>query len=169
MKSALAVFAALMCCATPAIAADPVPDLDFFEVALCGKGVPLDPDVFGDALRNAFEKLGEPDNLQDVQVYHLPQPISRDGYTTQSVGVIAAPNLAIIGVLFDGKIEGELAKHYDLSPSSDLPNAYFRQIPWSQKFQGESGANALLALSDEIMPGANKTFLGCAYGVDNVK
>ena len=168
MKSALAVFAALMCCAMPATAAA-APDFDFFDIALCGKGLPFDSEASATALEDAFRKLERDKDQRYMRVYHLPSPISRDGYTTQSVGVDMGDNGAfMIGVLLDGKIAGELAKRYDLAPSSKNPKAYVRQIPWPQEIMGVRGVNTLLA-SDDAGFKAGQTFLGCMYGVDDFK
>lgn len=157
-KIALIAAAIASGCA-PAMAAAP----DFFAAALCQ---PPYTTANATELYEAAEKLAEPDtSTLGAAIYRLPQPIERDGFTTQEV-VFAGMS---VGVLLDGPVASELARRYGLSPEeSHLLGAstlgFARVLPDNQQALKDLGLISIVAREGPAMEG--KTLLACEFVSD---
>lgn len=146
--------------ATPAPAEDAPPLSAFFDAALCQPPYSTDRAT---ALYEAAEKLAKPDQSSlGAAIYHLPTPISRDGFTTQDV---LFGNMTI-GVLVDGNVADQLAKRYKLTPEkSDLfgtsPKGFSRLLPDDQQGMKEMGLISVVAREGDALNG--KTLLACEF------
>ena len=83
---------------------------DIFNAALCNP--PFTSDLM-DAIYN-IAKAADPkpdESMLGAAVYRLPEPIHRDGFTTQQVVFVSTG----IGVLVDGEVADQLAKRYQLT------------------------------------------------------
>ncbi len=152
-----AAFLALMP-AGPALAAEADPD--FFAAALCQPPYSMDSAT---RLYEAAEKLAKPDTSGlGAAIYHLPAPISQDGFVTQDV-VFAGSS---VGVLLEGQVAAQAAERYHLSPeASHLFGAstlgFARQLPDDQQGMAELGLISMIAREGPAMNG--KTLLACEF------
>ncbi|MBO9724106.1 MAG: hypothetical protein J7530_07010 [Novosphingobium sp.] len=153
------VAAALASGSAPAMAAAP----DFFAAALCQ---PPYTTANATELYEAAEKLAQPDtSTLGAAIYRLPQPIERDGFTTQEV-VFAGMS---VGVLLDGPVAAELARRYGLAPEeSHLLGAstlgFARVLSDDQQALKDLGLISIVAREGPAMEG--KTLLACEFVSD---
>jgi len=144
--------------AGPALAAGEEPD--FFAAALCQPPYSTETAT---RLYEAAEKLVKPDTSGlGAAIYHLPAPISRDGFVTQDV-VFAGTS---VGVLLQGKVAAQAAERYHLEPeASHLFGAstlgFARQLPDDQQEMSELGLISVIAREGPAMDG--KTLLACEF------
>ncbi|AOH84848.1 hypothetical protein AWL63_13615 [Sphingomonas panacis] len=141
----------------PLLAADrPAPD--FFAAAVCEPPYSV---AEATALYEAAEKLGKPDTSSlGAAIYHLPTPISRDGFTTREV-VFAG---SAIGVLIDGNVADSLAAQYRLAPEKShvmgtSTKGFARLLPDAQQAMKGLGLISIVAREGAAMK--DKTLLAC--------
>lgn len=155
------IAAAMASGSAPAIAADAAPD--FFAAALCQ---PPYTTANATELYEAAEKLAQPDtSTLGAAIYRLPEPIEKDGFTTQDV-VFAGMS---VGVLLDGPVAAELARRYGLSPEkSHLLGAstlgFSRVLPDDEQALKDLGLISIVAREGPAMEG--KTLLACEFVSD---
>lgn len=140
-----------------AVAAKNVPPSMFFDAAICK---PPYSSRHAEYIYTAMEKLGKPDTSSGAAVFHLPAPITKDGFTAQNV-VFAS---STIGVLVEGNVAEKLAKHYRLAPQKyNIINmsGYARQLPNAQQELKELGLISLVALKSSAFK--DKTLLACQF------
>lgn len=146
--------------ATPALAEDASPPSAFFDAALCQPPYSTD---HATALYEAAEKLAKPDQSSlGAAIYHLPTPISRDGFTTQDV---LFGNMTI-GVLVDGNVADQLAKRYRLTPEKShllgtSSRGFSRLLPDDQQGMKDMGLISVVAREGDGLNG--KTLLACEF------
>jgi hypothetical protein len=147
---------AAACVATPSRAADPV--TDFFGAAICQPPYSMDS---AQAIYAAAEKIAKPDMSHfGSAIYHLPHPITRDGFTAQDIVLTGSS----YGVLLDGQVATEVAKRYNLGRekthmlgTSTL--GYARLLPDDQRAFKGLGLISIVAREGPAMAG--KTLLSC--------
>jgi len=156
---ALAALALIL--AGPAAGEETAPD--FFAAAICQPPYSFSS---AQALYEAAEKIARPDTSQfGAAIYHLPAPITRDGFTTQDI-VFAG---SAFGVLIDGDVAAKLAETYHLTPeSSHLFGAstlgFARVLPeGGQSMQG-LGLISIVARQGPGLKG--RTMLACEFVTD---
>jgi len=144
----------------PALADDTPAPAAFFDAALCQPPYSID---HATALYEAAEKFAKPDQSSlGAAIYHLPAPITRDGFTARDV-VFA--NMTI-GVLVDGNVAAQLAERYKLTPEkSDVfgtsSKGFARLLPDDQQGMKEMGLISVVARESEALKG--KTLLACEF------
>ncbi|WP_175016945.1 hypothetical protein [Massilia sp. YMA4] len=140
-----------------AIAAKKMPTSKFFDAAICK---PPYSSRHAEDIYTAMERLGKPDTSSGAAVFHLPAPITKDGFTARNV-VFAS---STIGVLVEGNVAEKLAKHYRLAPQKyNIINmsGFARQLPEAQQHLKELGLISLVALESSAFK--NKTLLACQF------
>lgn len=126
--------------------------VDFFRAALC------QPTWTADSIRavnGAAAKVATPTFSGSMVLFHLPKPISRDGFTTQDVMLGSHLN----GVLIDGKVAADLARRYDLEPENAGGVGFARQLPDSQQKWKDQGLAFIVARERE----EGNTLLACEF------
>ncbi|WP_206240579.1 hypothetical protein [Novosphingobium terrae] len=160
-SSALRRFAALpllWLCASVPVEAGAAPD--FFSAALCQPPYSFD---HANTLYEAAEKLTKPDmSMMGAAVYHLPAPVTRDGFTTQDV-IFAG---SAVGVLIEGHVAEELAQKYQLEREKNhlfgaSTLGFSRRLPDADQGMKDLGLISLVAREGPAMPG--KTMLVCEF------
>jgi hypothetical protein len=152
----------LGCIASPARAAAPA-ETDFFGAALCQPPYSI---TTATAIYEAAEKLAKPDTSSlGAAIYHLPAPVSRDGFVAQDVVFTGSS----VGILVDGYVAAELAKRYDLEPekshlfgTSSL--GFSRLLPDAE--QGMKGLGLISIVARQGPAMQNKTLLMCEFVSD---
>ncbi|MPV58842.1 hypothetical protein CFB46_02630 [Burkholderia sp. HI2761] len=143
-----------------AVAAVPLVSLaappDIFNAALCKP--PFTSDLM-DAIYNAAKAADpKPDNsMLGAAVYRLPEPIRRDGFTTQHVVFVATG----IGVLVEGEVADQLAKRYELTrEKGHLLGA--SSVGYSRRLNVRGPGGALILVSARQGPALKgNTLLAC--------
>ncbi|AOI79783.1 hypothetical protein WS54_26605 [Burkholderia sp. NRF60-BP8] len=137
------------------LAAPPAPP-DIFNAALCKP--PFTSDLM-DAIYNAAKAADpKPDNsMPGAAVYRLPEPIRRDGFTTQHVVFVATG----IGVLVEGEVADQLAKRYALTrEKGHLLGA--SSVGYSRRLNVRGPGGALILVSARQGPALKgNTLLAC--------
>ncbi|WP_068082827.1 hypothetical protein [Novosphingobium rosa] len=160
-SSALRRFAALpllWCCAPAPVEAETTPD--FFAAALCQPPYSFE---HATALYNAAEKLGKADmSIMGAGIYHLPAPITRDGFTTQEV-IFAG---SAVGVLIEGHVAEQLAQKYQLERETNpmlgaSTLGFSRRLPDADQRMKDLGLISLVAREGPAMKG--RTMLVCEF------
>ena len=159
----LTTLAALALLAAP-VAAEELAAPDFFAAAICQP-----PYSFGNArtLYEAAEKLAKPDPSRlGGAVYHLPAPITRDGFATQDILFAGSA----FGVLIEGEVAAKLAETYHLAPeSSHLFGAsslgFTRALPDADQPMKDMGLVSIVARQGPGLKG--RTMLACEFVSDD--
>jgi len=152
-----AVLGAFAAASHSALAADPVPS-DFYDAAICQPPFSIRGAI---ALYNAARKITKPDtSMFGTAIVHLPEPVSKDGFTTQDVVFTSSS----IGVLVDGEVADQLALRYKLAPEKGQllgasSKGFSRELPDAQ---GPMGSLLFIsARQSQALKG--KTLLACEY------
>lgn len=95
-------------------------------------------------------------------VFHLPQPIARDGFVARDLVFVNSA----FGLLLDGEVAKDLAVKYHLKPEGfnllGASQGYSRPLPKEEQVEG--GMISIVARQSDAMPG--KTFLMCEFVTD---
>ncbi|AOJ32687.1 hypothetical protein [Burkholderia metallica] len=148
---------AIAIAATPlaALAAPPAQP-DIFDAALCKP--PFTSDLMDSIYNTAKAADPKPDeSMLGAAVYRLPEPIHRDGFTTQHVVFVSTG----IGVLVDGEVADQLAKRYQLTlEKGHLLGA--SSVGYSRRLTVRGPGGALILVSARQGPALKgKTLLAC--------
>ncbi|WP_298672159.1 hypothetical protein [uncultured Sphingomonas sp.] len=155
----IAMLATLASTAMPA-GAEEAAQPDFFGGAICQPPYSIDGAT---ALYHAAEKLGKADTSGlGGAVYHLPAPITRDGFTTQDVLFAGSA----YGVLIAGEVAAKLAETYHLSPeTTHLLGAsslgFARALPDAEQPMKGTGLVSIVARQGPGLKG--RTMLACEF------
>ncbi|RKU00705.1 hypothetical protein C7H84_23785 [Burkholderia sp. Nafp2/4-1b] len=152
-----AALGAAVAAAVPFVAlAAPPAQPDIFNAALCKP--PFTSDLMDSIYQSAKAADPKPDqSMLGAAVYRLPEPIHRDGFTTQHVVFVATG----IGVLVQGEVAGELAKRYQLTPEKGhLLGA--SSVGYSRRLNVRGPGGALILVSARQGPALKgNTLLAC--------
>lgn len=150
-----AVAIALSAAPLAAFAAPPAQP-DIFNAAICNP--PFTSDLM-DSIYNTVKATDpKPDeSMLGAAVFRLPEPIHRDGFTTQHVVFTSTG----IGVLVDGEVAGQLAQRYKLAPEKGhLLGA--SSAGYSRRLTVRGPGGALILVSARQGPALKgKTLLAC--------
>ncbi|WEK41616.1 MAG: hypothetical protein P0Y64_09200 [Candidatus Sphingomonas colombiensis] len=133
---------------------------DFFGGAICQPPYSFDGAT---ALYHAAEKLGKHDTSGlGGAIYHLPAPITRDGFTTQDVLFAGSA----YGVLIAGEVAAQLAETYHLTPEkTHLLGAssvgFSRVLPDAEQPMKDMGLVSIVARQGRGLKG--RTMLACEF------
>ncbi|MDF3082547.1 hypothetical protein [Burkholderia sola] len=143
--------------AAPLVAlAAPPARYDIFDAALCKP--PFTADLMDSIYNTAKAADPKPDTSMLVaDVYRLPEPIRRDGFTTQHVVFVSTG----IGVLVDGEVADRLAERYQLTlEKGHLLGA--SSVGYSRRLPVRGPGGALILVSARQGPALKgKTLLVC--------
>lgn len=141
-----AVAVAITAAPLTALAAPPAQP-DIFNAALCKP--PFTSDLMDSIYNTAKAADPKPDeSMLGAAVYRLPEPIHRDGFTTQQVVFVSTG----IGVLVDGEVADQLAKRYQLTlEKGNLLGA--SSVGYSRRLTVRGPGGALILVST-ARPGA---------------
>ncbi|MCA8064943.1 hypothetical protein LGM89_13630 [Burkholderia sp. AU31624] len=129
---------------------------DIFNAALCKP--PFTSDLMDSIYNIAKAADPKPDeSMLGAAVYRLPEPIHRDGFTTQQVVFVSTG----IGVLVDGEVADQLAKRYQLAlEKGHLLGA--SSVGYSRRLTVRGPGGALILVSARQGPALKgKTLLAC--------
>ncbi|RQV05608.1 hypothetical protein DF047_20275 [Burkholderia cenocepacia] len=141
---------------TAAPLAAPPAHYDIFNAALCKP--PFTSDLMDSIYNTAKAADPKPDqSMLGAAVYRLPEPIRRDGFTTQHVVFVSTG----IGVLVDGEVASQLAERYQLTrEKGHLLDA--SSLGYSRRLTVRGPGGALILVSARQGPALKgKTLLAC--------
>ncbi|KVR22252.1 hypothetical protein WK56_10820 [Burkholderia ubonensis] len=129
---------------------------DIFNAAICKP--PFTSDLMSaiyDTVKAADPKPDE--SMLGAAVFRLPEPIRRDGFTTQNVVFTSTG----IGVLVEGEVADQLAQRYKLAPEKGhLLGA--SSVGYSRRLTVRGPGGALILVSARQGPALKgKTLLAC--------
>ncbi|AOR68573.1 hypothetical protein BBJ41_14135 [Burkholderia stabilis] len=152
LRAALGAIAAAPFVALAAPPAHP----DLFNAALCKP--PFTSDLMDSIYNTAKAADPKPDeSMLGAAVFRLPEPIRRDGFTTQNVVFTRSG----IGVLVEGEVAGQLAQRYPLTrEKGHLLGA--ASIGYARRLTARGPVGALILVSARQGPALKgKTLLAC--------
>ncbi|VBB12582.1 hypothetical protein [Burkholderia stabilis] len=152
LRAALGAIAAAPFVALAAPPAHP----DIFNAALCKP--PFTSDLMDSIYNTAKAADPKPDeSMLGAAVFRLPEPIRRDGFTTQNVVFTRSG----IGVLVEGEVAGQLAQRYQLTrEKGHLLGA--ASIGYARRLTARGPGGALILVSARQGPALKgKTLLAC--------
>ncbi|WP_241303878.1 hypothetical protein [Burkholderia stabilis] len=152
LRAALGAIAAAPFVALAAPPAHP----DIFNAALCKP--PFTSDLMDSIYNTAKAADPKPDeSMLGAAVFRLPEPIRRDGFTTQNVVFTRSG----IGVLVEGEVAGQLAQRYPLTrEKGHLLGA--ASIGYARRLTARGPGGALILVSARQGPALKgKTLLAC--------
>ncbi|WP_175996638.1 hypothetical protein [Burkholderia stabilis] len=152
LRAALGAIAAAPFVALAAPPAHP----DIFNAALCKP--PFTSDLMDSIYNTAKAADPKPDeSMLGAAVFRLPEPIRRDGFTTQNVVFTRSG----IGVLVEGEVAGQLAQRYPLTrEKGHLLGA--ASIGYARRLTARGPGGALILVLARQGPALEgKTLLAC--------
>ncbi|MBN3821594.1 hypothetical protein G3N57_36020 [Paraburkholderia sp. Se-20369] len=129
---------------------------DIFNAAICKP--PLTSNLMSAIYDTVKANDPKPDeSMLGAAVFRLPEPIRRDGFTTQNVVFTSTG----IGVLVDGEVAGQLAERYTLArEKGHLLGA--SSVGYSRRLTVRGPGGALILVSARQGPALKgKTLLAC--------
>ncbi|MCA8237962.1 hypothetical protein [Burkholderia cenocepacia] len=156
LRAVLGVAVISVTAAPLAALAAPPADYDIFNAALCKP--PFTSDLMDSIYNTAKATDPKPDqSMLGAAVYRLPEPIHRDGFTTQHVVFVSTG----IGVLVDGEVASQLAERYQLTrEKGSLLGA--SSVGYSRRLTVRGPGGALILVSARQGPALKgKTLLAC--------
>lgn len=131
----------------------------FFDAALCQ---PAYTTKAASHLYNEAEKVSKYELVGIMAVYPLPEPVTKDGFSTKEMVLVGSS----YGVLIEGNKADELAKAFNLTAEPKHPmivatKSYVRVLDDADQPSPEMGRVAITARESNGIPG--KTLLSCEF------